>query len=177
MRLRCIDTQAVLRLGLYGGLILFAAALLVNALTWLDLALISMALVLFVLIFPLSFGAILAYLRYLKPSVPRRSDIWKPVLEGMPNWQRTLVLLLVAYVFINFFASIVLLPGQPEQTSSGYVVMSHGEIVRRLSYSEYMHDLAVGARIFSGHTAMFALAAAGIFRASLRAASSSALPA
>ena len=172
-----MDTQALVRLGLYAGLTLFAAALLVNALTWFDLPLISMALVLFVLIFPLWFGAILAYLRYLKPSVPRRSHIWKPVLEGMPNWQRTLVLLLVAYIFINFFASIVLLPGQPEHTSSGYVLMSHGGIVRRLSYSEYVHDLAIGARIFSGHTAAFALAATGIFRASLRAATSRAVPA
>jgi len=163
-----VDTQGLLRLGLYAGLTLFAAALFVNALSWFDLPLISVALVLFVLIFPLWFGAILAYLRYLKPFVPRQSDVWKPMLEGIPGWQRTLVLLLVAYVFINFFASIVVLPGQPEQTSSGYVLMSHGDVVKRLSYSEYVHDLAIAARIFSGHTIVFALAAAGIFRAALR---------
>jgi len=163
-----VGTQGLLRLGLYAGLSLFVAALLVNALSWFDLPLISVAIVLFVLIFPLWFGAILAYLRYLRPSVSHRSDIWKPVLEGIPDWQRTLALLLVAYVFINFFASIAVLPGQPEQTSAGYVLMSHGDVVKRLSYSEYVHYLAIVARIFSGHTVVFTLAASGMFRAALR---------
>ena len=163
-----VGTQGLLRLGLYAGLSLFVAALLVNALSWFDLPLVSVAIVLFVLIFPLWFGAILAYLRYLRPSVSHRSDIWKPVLEGIPDWQRTLALLLVAYVFINFFASIAVLPGQPEQTSAGYVLMSHGDVVKRLSYSEYVHYLAIVARIFSGHTVVFTLAASGMFRAALR---------
>jgi len=154
-----VGTQGLLRLGLYAGLSLFVAALLVNALSWFDLPLISVAIVLFVLIFPLWFGA---------PSVSHRSDIWKPVLEGIPDWQRTLALLLVAYVFINFFASIAVLPGQPEQTSAGYVLMSHGDVVKRLSYSEYVHYLAIVARIFSGHTVVFTLAASGMFRAALR---------
>jgi hypothetical protein len=156
-----------MRFAFYAGLGIGGVALLINCLSWFDVPLINGALALFALIFPLWFGAIFAYLRYLKPSGRSQTDVWKPVFDGVPTWLRTTAFALIAYVFINFFASIALLPGQPEQTANGYEMVSHGDVVK-LTYQEYVHAQAVAARLFSGHTALFALAAAGIFRAALR---------
>jgi hypothetical protein len=145
---------------LYAGqrlaLALAAVAIVTNALTWLNLALTPVAIICFLLIFPLFASGLTSYLAKSSPprigkawvvrSQAHASEMWRQILAGLSRSQLIVAYVFTAYVFINFFGTIAL--------SSG----GHDEQV----------GPALQVRLITGHAAIFLLVAAGLFRATRR---------
>lgn len=60
----------------------------------------------------------------------------------------------VLYIFVDFFAMVRLLPGQPEQVGSNYYFSNHGDLIPTDVHGYWM-GLMHAARLFSGHEIIF----------------------
>ena len=77
------------------------------------------------------------------------------LLEMVPLPVTVLVLALVAYTFVNFFAFGLGVQGTPGQKNGRYYLHDHGTHVRDLTRDEFIHYRALGVRGFSGHWMLF----------------------
>jgi hypothetical protein len=76
------------------------------------------------------------------------------LFAGLPPYVYVVGAALVVYVFVNFFAMTMLLPGQPEQDGSTYYFNNHGSHIP-ISADVYRMGLMHAARLFSGHELIF----------------------
>jgi len=135
------------------ALTIAAIAILANALTWLHVALTPVAFFCFALVFPVFGGALISYLLSGGAIARRRSwligdprpgfEMWKRLLDGLPQPQLIAFILFLAYVFINFFGTLAVTSG-----------------VRANAMPPPLE-----VRLITGHAAVFLLVAAGLFRA------------
>jgi hypothetical protein len=135
-----------------------AVAIVANGLTWLNIALSPIAVVCMLFTFPLFAGGLISYLS--KASRPANDkawvvrshamgqEVWKQILSGLSRWQLIAAYAFTAYVFLNFFETLL------------GTKATHQELL----------DPALQVRIITGHTAIFLLVAAGLFRATRRLA-------
>lgn len=72
------------------------------------------------------------------------------MFTGPPRWAVILLLIVVVYVYVNFFASIAQLPGQPETAGGLYYFNNHGSQIST-DLAGYLQGLRVQTRIFTGH--------------------------
>jgi hypothetical protein len=135
-----------------------AVAIVVNGLTWLNIALSPIAVVCMLVVFPLFGGGLISYLsKASRPGNDRAfvvrshamgQEMWNQILAGLSRRQLIAAGAFVAYVFLNFF----------------------GTFLGSLATHQELLDPAQQVRMFTGHTAVFLLLAAGLFRASRRVA-------
>src|SRR5438270_5307355 len=61
----------------------------------------------------------------------RRRNSWQisTALRGAPRWLSVTLGVAAVYVFVNFFASLTVLPGQPEYSNGEYFFNVHGSHV------------------------------------------------
>ena len=69
-----------------------------------------------------------------------------------PKWVRNILAVCKVYFGVNFLVSMVLLwEGGPHMDNGIYCVMTHGDFVREISYTEYMRLMRVESGfVFSG---------------------------
>jgi hypothetical protein len=72
----------------------------------------------------------------------------------LPVWLKVLSVCVVAYVFVDFFVMLSVLPGQPIEQGGAYFLNNHGSLTP-ISEAAYRRDLMYGARMFSGHAIVF----------------------
>jgi hypothetical protein len=75
------------------------------------------------------------------------------VLSSLPVQVKVLGILLVAYVFLDFFLMLALLPGQPVEEGGKFFFNEHGLV--RTTETVYRQGLAYQARLISGHEMLF----------------------
>jgi hypothetical protein len=151
-----MDRRRVLYLGERVALTLAGLAILTNALTWLNIALMPVAFFCFLLVFPLFGTGLIAYLVEIGPPPrgrgwlvrdnQRATEMWKRILDGLSRPQMIAAGLFVAYVFVNFFGTVALMSDRRNETM----------------------DPALQVRLMTGHAAIFLLVAAGLLRAARR---------
>jgi hypothetical protein len=76
------------------------------------------------------------------------------LFTGLPAYVYVVGFAIVVYVFVDFFAMIQLLPGQPEQDGSNFYFNEHGSLIP-ITADAYRMDLMHAARLFSGHELIF----------------------
>ncbi len=76
------------------------------------------------------------------------------LFTGLPVYVYVVGFAILVYVFVDFFAMISLLPGQPEQDGSNFYFNQHGSLIP-ISTTEYRMGLMHSARLFSGHELIF----------------------
>jgi hypothetical protein len=89
---------------------------------------------------------------------------WRDVLGPRPAWFIVVVVLLVTYVFVAFFAAFVQLPGSPEIDGGRYFFDNHGSLIPT-NLAGYLEGMRVQMRIFTGHTMLFLGAGALVLQA------------
>jgi hypothetical protein len=124
-----------------------------NGLTWLDLALMPVAITCFLLVFPLFASGLISYLGRAPRAVGKAwavgsqgTEIWNRILGGLSRSQRTAAEVFLAYVFINFFGTLALMSARHQEQTGP----------------------ALQVRLMTGHAAIFLLVSAGLFRAARR---------
>ena len=145
----------------------FTAAAVLNAITWLPIdvsGLTGLWVLLFIGIFPVWFPVVLILAREqktLRTAAGRTrwygfgpSLSWRAMFVGVPRWVLVLGVVLVAYVGVNFFASLSLLPGQPEASGGAYYFNNHGSHIPTDIHG-YLDGLRYQMRIFTGHPMIF----------------------
>lgn len=70
---------------------------------------------------------------------------------------------LLAYTFLNFFLSVLQLPGSPDSAGNEFVLMNKGQVIRVITETEFRHLQSVETRGFSGHWMLFSAAGLGFF--------------
>lgn len=75
-------------------------------------------------------------------------------MSGLPLWVYALGGAVIAYVFVDFFAMIPLLPGQPMQEGSNYYFNNHGGLTQ-ISPDAYRTGMMRSARLLTGHELTF----------------------
>jgi hypothetical protein len=108
--------------------------------------LMNTALVLFPVVF-LVFGPAVIVLTLARVAAER-------LLAGMPTYVYVVGGIVVLYVFVDFFAMMHFLPGQPEQVGSSYYFDNKGDLIP-ISADAYRMGLMHAARLFSGHEIIF----------------------
>jgi len=156
LRSTFMATGRILYVGQRLALAVAAVAIVTNGLTWLDLALTPVAIVCFLLVFPLFGTGLTWYLAkatpwaFGKPGWSRSQalarEMWNQILAGLSRPQLVVAYGFVAYVFINFFGTLAFTSAKD---------------------AEQM-DPALQVRLMTGHAAIFLLIAAGLFRATRR---------
>ena len=73
---------------------------------------------------------------------------------GLPTYVYVVGAAVVMYVFVDFFAMMQLLPGQPEQDGPNYYFNNRGSLIP-VSSAAYRMGLMHAARLFSGHELIF----------------------
>jgi hypothetical protein len=101
---------------------------------------------LFSLIFPV-FGAAVALTAFGRLNVGR-------LMATMPMAVRIASVLVVAYIAVDFFRMIQLLPGQPVAQGGSFYLNDHGNNIP-ISFETYRQGLMYEARLFSGHEVFF----------------------
>lgn len=76
------------------------------------------------------------------------------LFTGMPGYVYVVGFAILAYVFVDFFAMLSVLPGQPEQDGSKYYFNNGGTLIP-ISPDAYRMALMHAARLFSGHELIF----------------------
>lgn len=76
------------------------------------------------------------------------------LLGALPLWIKVAGAVVAAYVFVDFFAMVSLVPGQPVEQGAAYFLNNHGSLTP-ISEATYRQDLMYGARLFSGHAIIF----------------------
>jgi hypothetical protein len=108
--------------------------------------LINIALALFPVMF-LVFGPAVIVVTLVRVAAER-------LVTGLPSYVYVVGGVVVVYVFVDFFAMIHLLPGQPEQVSSAYYFDDKGTLIP-ISAGDYLMGLMHAARLFTGHEIIF----------------------
>jgi hypothetical protein len=108
--------------------------------------LINVVLALFPVVF-LVFGPVVVVVAFAR--VP-----FDKLFTGLPVYVYVLGGAVFLYIFIDFFAMIRLLPGQPEQDGSSFYFNDHGFLIP-VSADVYRMGLMHTARLFSGHELFF----------------------
>jgi hypothetical protein len=108
--------------------------------------LMTLVLGLFVAIFPI-FGSLIVALGLARIRLDR-------VFAGMPTYIYVVGVVVVLYVFWDFFTMALLLPGQPEQIGSNYYFDNKGSLIP-ITADVYRMGLMHAARLFSGHELLF----------------------
>jgi hypothetical protein len=75
------------------------------------------------------------------------------VLSSLPAPVKVIGSLLVAYVFLDFFLMLALVPGQPVEQGGSFFFNDHGLV--RTTETAYRQGLAYQARLISGHEMLF----------------------
>ena len=144
-----------------------AVAAVLNAISWLPIdvaGLTTICALLFAGAFPVFFAAILVIGHQQRLRRERMGPVpwwrsgrqfsWRDVLTGAPRWAVILFVIVVAYVYINFFAGVALLPGQPETTDGQYHFNNHGSQIAT-DLAGYLQGLRVQMRLLTGHPMVF----------------------
>ena len=144
-----------------------AVAAVLNAITWLPIdvaGLTTVWAVLFAGVFPVFFAAILVISREQRLRRERMGPVpwwrsgrqfsWRDVFTGAPRWAVILLVIVVAYVYINFFVGVALLPGQPETLGGRYYFNNHGSQIAT-DLAGYLQGLRLQMRLFTGHPMVF----------------------
>jgi hypothetical protein len=108
--------------------------------------LMNAALALFPIIF-LTFGPVVVVLAFARISMDR-------LFAHLPVYAYVVGGAVVLYVFVDFFAMMRVLPGQPEQDGSHYYFSNHGSLTP-VGVHGYWLGLMHAARLFSGHELVF----------------------
>lgn len=153
-----MESGGILYVGQRVALALAAVAIVTNLLTWLNLVLTPVAFICFLLIFPLYAMGLASYLAKAGPRAIGKAwlvrsqalgkEIWNQILAGLSGSQLVATYVFVAYVFLNFFATLALMSAR---------------------HADQMSP-ALQVRLLTGHAAVFLLVAAGLFRATRRLA-------
>jgi hypothetical protein len=78
------------------------------------------------------------------------------VMRHAPLWLKIITGVFFVYAFVNFTSFLILSEGGgPEMRDGGYVIASHGRIIRELTEQEYHQQQAYVVRGFSGHWMLF----------------------
>jgi hypothetical protein len=109
-------------------------------------SLMNVALVLFPIVF-LIFGPVVVVVNLARIPLDR-------LFTGLPAFVYVVGGLVVMYVFVDFFAMMPLLPGQPEQDGSNFYFNEHGSLIP-IGADAYRMGLMHAARLFSGHELIF----------------------
>jgi len=75
-------------------------------------------------------------------------------MAGLPLWVYALGGAVLVYVFLDFFAMVHLLPGQPEQDGANFYFNNHGSLIP-VSADAYRTGMMRSARLASGHELTF----------------------
>lgn len=146
-----------------GGVVVSAV---LNAITWLPIDVSGFTpawLLVFAGVFPVWFAVIGSLSREqqmqrVNEKLPwyrsGRRFRWQDVVSGVPRWAVVLLMVIVVYVAINFFASIAQLPGQPEVAGGQYYFNNHGSRIPT-DLAGYLQGLRLQMRIFTGHPMVF----------------------
>ena len=76
------------------------------------------------------------------------------LFTGLPAYVYVVGFAILVYVFVDLFAMIPLLPGQPEQDGSSFYFNNKGTLIP-ISAETYRMGLMHAARLFSGHELFF----------------------
>jgi len=76
------------------------------------------------------------------------------LFTGLPAYVYVIGFAIVVYVFVDFFAMIQLLPGQPQQDGSNFYFNDKGSLIP-ISADAYRLGMMHAARLFSGHELIF----------------------
>ena len=109
-------------------------------------SLINIALALFPVVF-LIFGPVVVVVGLARIPLDK-------LFTGLPTYVYVVGAAIVLYVFVDFFAMIQLLPGQPEQDGSSFYFNNKGSLIP-ISADTYRVGLMHAARLFSGHELFF----------------------
>lgn len=143
-----------------------AAAAVLNVVTWLPIDVSGLApvwVLVFVGIFPLFFASVLVINREQRLRRDRLGPArwwqsnrlsWRDAFGDAPRWAVILLLIVAAYAFVNFFAGIAQLPGQPEAAGGLYYFNNHGSQIPT-DLAGYLQGLRVQMRMFTGHPIVF----------------------
>jgi hypothetical protein len=147
---------------------LFAAATL-NLVTWLPVDVSGLTVptvVVFVGVFVVWIPSLLIVQRRFRTlrsstvSTNRRRNSWQisTALQGAPQWLSVTLGIAAVYVFVNFFASFAVLPGQPEYSNGTYFFNVHGSHII-IDHQRYLEGVRAQVRMFTGHPIVFYLLA------------------
>ena len=140
------------------AMVMAALAIVANGLTWLNVALSAVAVVCMLFVFPLFAGGLISYLSkasrpakdkpYLVRGYAMGQELWNQILAGLSRCLLIAAFAFAAYVFLNFF----------------------GTALGSLATHQELLDPAQEVRMITGHTAIFLLISAGLYRATRRLA-------
>jgi hypothetical protein len=110
----------------------------------------------FCLFFPaLAVGAALNILiiarRRLEYLALPKGEFWRFVTHHAPGWMRSIQVLLLIYVVFNYVYTLVLMNrgGFPRQVGGQFFLMSYKEVLRELTWEEYLHYVSLGWRLLT----------------------------
>lgn len=88
--------------------------------------------------------------------IPRR-NLALEIYGAIPAWMKWLTIVLIVYVFANYFVCNALNDGgQPVKLEDGRLVLLNGkQVVRVLSPSEFATAQAIQVRVLTGHLVVF----------------------
>jgi len=82
-----------------------------------------------------------------------RLPLWS-LLSSLPRPMIVIGIVVLVYVFVDFFLMFRVLPGQPEQQGTSYFFNEHGLLVP-IGLHQYNQALMHSARLFTGHELWF----------------------
>jgi hypothetical protein len=137
------------------SLIGFLASLGVHIVTFVPSVELSM-ITGFCLFFPtLLVGAILNTViiarRRLEYLALPKGEFWRFVTRHAPDWMRTIQVVLLVYIVFNYVYTMVLVNqgGFPRQIGGQFFLMSYKDVLRELTWQEYLLHVALGWRLLS----------------------------
>ena len=148
-----------IKIFLYLAIALLIVSCLFHLLTYIPSLRTSNSFLIFVLgigIFPTFAAAIKSTKKYTSKSKPK--NIWKNALKGTPSRLKKSIWFVVAYVFFNFFFSLLVLNKgglNPEIVDGKFVLESKGRVVEEITEEQYYNHKAYLFRGMSGHFILF----------------------
>ena len=115
-------------------------------------------------IFPLFFAMLFAQRAEMKGMDKR--EVLLNVGASVSRWAKVGFIFFFLYTPVNFFRSMFETGGATAHPSeTGYVLTNHGRIIRHVTPEEALENMAIQARMFSGHWMVFYLLPALFFLA------------
>jgi hypothetical protein len=80
-----------------------------------------------------------------------KGEFWKFVTQRAPDWMRAIQVILLIYIVFNYVYILVLTNrgGFPRQIGSQFFLMSYKDILRELTWEEYLYHVSLGWRLLS----------------------------
>jgi hypothetical protein len=110
----------------------------------------------FCLFFPaLAVGAALNFLiiarRRLDYLTLPKGEFWKFVTSRAPDWMRAIQVVLLIYIVFNYVYVLVVMNrgGFPRQIGGQFFLMSYKDVLRELTWEEYLLHVSLGWRLLS----------------------------